>query len=63
MRWPEAFATLARTARLMVGVPDYEAWAAHRRAHHPGEPVPTREAFHRLCAERRFGGTPGSRCC
>ena len=63
MRWREAFATAARTARLMVGVPDYEAWAAHRRARHPGKPVPSREEFRRLCAERRFDGAPGGRCC
>ena len=32
---------LARTARLMVGVPDYDAYVAHRRLDHPGEPVMT----------------------
>lgn len=63
MRWPEALRQLRRAARLMVGVPDYDAWAAHRRAHHPGEPVPSREEFRRLCAERRFSGTPGRGCC
>ncbi|HEX8571348.1 MAG TPA: YbdD/YjiX family protein [Allosphingosinicella sp.] len=54
---------LARTARLMVGVGDYEAWAEHRRAHHPAEPVPSREEFRRMCAERRFDGRPGKGCC
>ena len=29
----------ARTARLMIGVPDYETYVAHRRANHPQEPV------------------------
>lgn len=63
MRWRDLRSALRRTARLMVGVPDYDSWAAHRRARHPGEPVPTREEFRRLCAERRFDGAPGSRCC
>jgi uncharacterized short protein YbdD (DUF466 family) len=63
MRWHETFGLLRRAARLMVGVPDYHAWAAHRRTLHPADPVPTREEFRRLCAERRFSGAPGSRCC
>jgi uncharacterized short protein YbdD (DUF466 family) len=65
MRWPDAIRRLRETARLMVGVPDYEAFAAHRRARHPDEPVPSRADFQRLCAERRFAGEPGkgSGCC
>jgi uncharacterized short protein YbdD (DUF466 family) len=65
MRLRKAFAQAARTARLMVGVPDYETYAAHRRAEHPGEPVMTPSEFHRERTERRFGGGPGriGRCC
>ncbi|HEY0149078.1 MAG TPA: CstA-like transporter-associated (seleno)protein [Allosphingosinicella sp.] len=65
MRWHEAFAQAAKTARLMVGVPDYDTYAAHRRADHPGEPVMTRAEFHRERTERRFGGGPDriGRCC
>ena len=29
----------SRTARLMIGVPDYETYVAHRRANHPQEPI------------------------
>lgn len=56
---------LARTARLMVGVPDYETYASHRRAAYPGEPVMTRAEFYRERTERRFGGGADgiSRCC
>ena len=36
----------ARTARLMVGVPDYANYVEHRRTHHPGEPVMTYEEFY-----------------
>ena len=61
MRWREAWARAAQTARLMVGVPDYGAYLAHRRAAHPGEPVMSRAEFHRVAAERRYGGV--SRCC
>ena len=36
----------ARAARLMVGVPDYETYVAHRRAEHPDEPIMTYEEFY-----------------
>ena len=65
MRWREALAQAARTARLMVGVPDYQTYAAHRAREHPGEPVLSPEAFVADRAERRFGGGPDriGRCC
>ena len=64
MRWPDLWAKAARTARLMVGVPDYEAYAAHRRAEHPFEPVMSRAEFLQNRTERRFGVGGGiSRCC
>ena len=65
MQWREAWSAAARAARLMVGVPDYDAYVAHRRAVHPGEPVMSRADFHRNRIERRFGAGPGgiSRCC
>ena len=61
MRLPEL---LKRTARLMVGVPDYDTYVAHRRAAHPDEPVMSRAEFVAERTERRFGGSGGiSRCC
>jgi uncharacterized short protein YbdD (DUF466 family) len=65
MRWREALAQAARTARAMVGVPDYGAYVDHCRSAHPGAPVLSREAFHRRAVERRYGGDParGGRCC
>ena len=64
MRWRDALVQVARTARLMVGVPDYDVYAAHRRAEHPGEPMMSRAEFHRNRIERRFGACGGiSRCC
>lgn len=55
----------AQTARLMVGVPDYDAYCAHRAAHHPGEPVLSRADFHRDRIDRRYGTGKGAppRCC
>ena len=55
----------AETARLMVGVPDYDAYVARRRSAHPAEPIMTRTAFYRERTERRFGGGADriGRCC
>lgn len=54
---------LRETARLMVGMPDYDAYLRHRAAHHPGEPVMDRVAFFRDRQEARYGGKNGGRCC
>lgn len=56
---------LTRTARLMVGIPDYEAYVAHRRQVHPGEPVMSYEDFFRERQASRYGENGGkiSRCC
>jgi len=54
-----------QTARLMVGVPDYDTYVAHRRAHHPGEPVMSYTEFFRERQTARYGGKRSrfSRCC
>jgi len=56
---------ITKTARLMVGVPDYEAYVAHRRHAHPGEPVMSYEDFFRERQASRYGEGGGkiSRCC
>lgn len=55
----------ARTARLMVGVPDYEAYVAHRERAHPGEPIMSYEDFFVQRQASRYGAGDGkiSRCC
>jgi uncharacterized short protein YbdD (DUF466 family) len=55
----------AKTARLMVGVPDYDTYVAHRRLQHPGEPIMTYEEFFRERQSSRYGANGGkiSRCC
>jgi len=57
------FATLRRTARLMVGLPDYEAYCAHMATHHPDAAIMSRIAFFRDRQEARYGGKNGGRCC
>jgi uncharacterized short protein YbdD (DUF466 family) len=65
MRWREGLRAAARTARLMVGVPDYDAYLALRRAEHPEEPAMSRKEFFAERTERRFGGGADriGRCC
>jgi uncharacterized short protein YbdD (DUF466 family) len=59
------FSWIARTARLMVGVPDYQSYVEHRKIHHPGEPIMTYEEFfwerqqaRYACGKGKFRG-----CC
>jgi uncharacterized short protein YbdD (DUF466 family) len=56
---------LAKTARLMVGVSDYDTYVAHRKAHHPDEPVLSYDDFFRERQSSRYGASGGkiSRCC
>ena len=58
-------AEITKTARLMVGVPDYEAYVAHRAQQHPGEPVMSYQEFFRERQASRYGLAGGkiSRCC
>jgi uncharacterized short protein YbdD (DUF466 family) len=54
---------LRETAHLMVGLPDYRRYVAHRTARHPGEPVMSRSEFVLERLNRRLGGTGPGRCC
>lgn len=54
---------LRETAHLMVGLPDYQRYVAHRRARHPGEPVMSRSEFVRERSDHRYGGRGAGRCC
>jgi uncharacterized short protein YbdD (DUF466 family) len=53
---------LARLARAIAGVPDYDRYLAHMRLHHPGDPPLTPEAYARDRLEARYS-RPGARCC
>ena len=59
-----ALAFVCRLARAILGMPDYDVYLAHQRAHHPGAPVLERGAFIRARQERRYAARGGpSRCC
>jgi uncharacterized short protein YbdD (DUF466 family) len=55
----------AKTARLMVGVPDYENYVKHRQSCHPDEPVMTYKEFYRNRVEARYAVGRGKfrGCC
>ena len=59
------FSWIAKTARLMVGVPDYQSYVEHRKTYHPDEPIMTYEEFfwerqqaRYACGKGKFRG-----CC
>lgn len=54
-----------RTARLMVGVPDYDTYVEHRKVTHPDQPIMTWEEFFRERQDARYGFGKGGRfrCC
>jgi uncharacterized short protein YbdD (DUF466 family) len=45
---------VVQTARLMVGVPDYQTYVAHRQSQHPDEPVMNYEEFFRERQDSRY---------
>ncbi|MDG2520712.1 YbdD/YjiX family protein [Caulobacter segnis] len=52
-----------RTASLMIGQPDYDAYVRHAAARHPDAAPMDRKAFFRLHEERRFGAGGTFKCC
>lgn len=52
----------AQTARLAIGIPDYEAYLCHMRAHHPMRTPMGRDDFFRERMAARYG-KGRSRCC
>jgi uncharacterized short protein YbdD (DUF466 family) len=56
---------VVQTARLMVGIPDYEAYVEHRRTMHPGEPIMTYKEFFRERQDARYAIAKGKfkGCC
>lgn len=55
-------AAWVRTARLMVGVKDYETYVARRRALNPNAPVMSHDEFVRYCQEQRLSGKSTGKC-
>ena len=58
----DAWRWLRELGRLIVGVPNYEAYVAHMRAQHPDVAPMTYEAFFENRLEARYG-KGRSRCC
>ncbi|PNS09429.1 YbdD/YjiX family protein [Solilutibacter silvestris] len=58
----DAWRWLERTARLAIGVPDYDTYVAHVRSHHPGVAPMSREEFFVERMQARYG-KGRSRCC
>ena len=54
--------SLAQSLRLMVGLPDYDAYLGHMARTHPEQAPMSYEAFFRERLEARYGGGKG-RCC
>jgi uncharacterized short protein YbdD (DUF466 family) len=54
-----------QTARLMIGIPDYQTYLQHRRTFHPDEPVMTYEEFFRERQDARYAVGKGRfrGCC
>jgi len=52
-------------ARLRIGVPDYETYVAHRRAHHPDQPIMSYVEFFRERQQARYAVGKGRfrGCC
>ncbi|MFA6166570.1 MAG: YbdD/YjiX family protein [Gemmatimonadaceae bacterium] len=59
---PSVARRVAAVIRRIIGVPDYDAYVAHVRAHHPGQDVLSERDFHREQLAARYS-RPGSRCC
>lgn len=68
-RWTSRLMSAGRclcdSARLMVGVPSYEAYVAHVASSHPDQAPMTYEAFFRERQQAHYGGggKGGFRCC
>ena len=60
--WRRLRRTLDQTGRLAVGVPDYAAFVAHLREHHPERTPPSYAEFFRERQDARYG-RGRVRCC
>jgi uncharacterized short protein YbdD (DUF466 family) len=56
---------VVQTARLMVGIPDYDTYVLHRQTTHPDLPIMTYQEFFRERQEARYAVGKGRfrGCC
>jgi uncharacterized short protein YbdD (DUF466 family) len=52
---------LVAAARRIAGIPDYDAYVAHLKTHHPGHAIPPADAF--FAERQRARYRSGQRCC
>lgn len=48
---------LQQSFRLMVGVPDYETYVKHMKAHHPDLTAMDAKTFYRHCIDARYASS------
>jgi uncharacterized short protein YbdD (DUF466 family) len=61
-RFAALVSRIARTLRVVIGVPDYDRYVDHCEAKHPGSRPMTRDQFAADLLERKYS-RPGNRCC
>jgi len=61
-RIARAWRALVAAARRIAGIPDYDAYVAHARAHHPERILPSEADFFLERQKARYRGGAG-RCC
>ncbi len=54
---------LGQSMRLMVGLPEYEAYVAHMEQTHPEQPPMSYEEFFRERQQARYGAGKRGGCC
>jgi len=61
-RIAQAWRALVAAVRRIAGIPDYEAYVAHLRSHHPERAIPSAADFFAERQAARYRGGAG-RCC
>jgi len=58
----DLLARAATTFRRIAGMPNYDAYLEHLRAHHPECAAPSEKEYYELYLAGKYAGG-GSRCC
>lgn len=56
------YASWSAALRRVLGMPDYEAYLTHLRAHHPGCRLPSEKEYFEEFVRAKYSGGP-TRCC
>ena len=57
---PKNWQRLQQSFRLMVGVPDYQTYLEHMKAHHPDLTPMDAQTFYRHCVDARYPSAGGT---